>query len=111
MASICRMEAAPGSPDVIVGVISKLLEDLVSRNDQVQRERASARPASVPRPCAPPALLLGYALLLGAYAPPLHTAQLPLVPAQVTPFHSSKPPAITVRSYLEDRCGTPCARS
>ena len=29
--------------------------------------------------------------------------QLPLVPMQVTPFHSSRPPAITVKSYLEDR--------
>ena len=29
--------------------------------------------------------------------------QLPLVPIQVTPFHSSRPPAITVKSYLEDR--------
>ena len=29
--------------------------------------------------------------------------QLPLVPTQVTPFHSSRPPAITVKSYLEDR--------
>lgn len=43
-------------------IISKLLTDLVSRNDE-----------------------------------------LPLVAAQVTPFHSSKPPAISVKSYLEDR--------
>jgi len=42
MATISRMEAAPGSPDVIVGVISKLLEDLVSRNDQVRAARAGA---------------------------------------------------------------------
>uniref|UniRef100_A0A7S3RJ16 Cyclin n=1 Tax=Strombidinopsis acuminata TaxID=141414 RepID=A0A7S3RJ16_9SPIT len=62
MAAIGRTEASSGSPDVIVSVMSKLLEDLVSRNDQ-----------------------------------------LPLAPSQVTPFHSSKPPAITVRSYLEDR--------
>lgn len=45
-----------------VNVISKLLTDLISRNDQLM-----------------------------------------LVPAQVTPFHSSRPPAITVKSYLEDR--------
>merc|ERR1712070_451826 len=51
-----------GSPDNIVGVISKLLTDLVARNDQ-----------------------------------------LPLAPTQVTPFHSSKPPTISVKSYLEDR--------
>jgi len=50
------------NPDVIVTVISKLLTDLVARNDQ-----------------------------------------LPLVPTQVTPFHSSKPPTISVKSYLEDR--------
>jgi hypothetical protein len=31
------------------------------------------------------------------------------MPSQVTPFHSSKPPAITVRSYLEDRCAPPFA--
>eukprot|EP00964_Phaeocystis_antarctica_P022478 scaffold12471_cov55-Phaeocystis_antarctica.AAC.1 len=31
--------------------------------------------------------------------------QLPLSPTQVTPFHSSKPPTISVKSYLEDRCG------
>mmetsp|Transcript_13785 Transcript_13785/g.29068 ORF Transcript_13785/g.29068 Transcript_13785/m.29068 type:complete len:203 (-) Transcript_13785:534-1142(-) len=49
-------------PDIIVGVISKLLTDLVARNDQ-----------------------------------------LPLTPTQVTPFHSSKPPTISVKSYLEDR--------
>ena len=54
--------SSSGTPDLIVQVISKLLEDLVARNDQ-----------------------------------------LPLVPAQVTPFHSSRPPAITVRNYLEDR--------
>ena len=30
--------------------------------------------------------------------------QLPLMPTQVTPFHSSRPPTITVKSYLEDRC-------
>jgi len=29
--------------------------------------------------------------------------QLPLAPSQVTPFHSSRPPAISVKSYLEDR--------
>merc|ERR1712070_857875 len=51
-----------GSPDNIVGVISKLLTDLVARNDQ-----------------------------------------LPLQPSHVTPFHSSKPPTISVKSYLEDR--------
>ena len=36
---------------------------------------------------------------------PVHVPhpQLPLVPMQVTPFHSSRPPAITVKSYLEDR--------
>jgi len=55
------MEA--GSPEyLVVGIISKLLTDLVARNDQ-----------------------------------------LPLAPSQVTPFHSSRPPAITVKSYLEDR--------
>eukprot|EP00316_Scyphosphaera_apsteinii_P012654 CAMPEP_0119311980 /NCGR_PEP_ID=MMETSP1333-20130426/24586_1 /TAXON_ID=418940 /ORGANISM="Scyphosphaera apsteinii, Strain RCC1455" /LENGTH=219 /DNA_ID=CAMNT_0007316501 /DNA_START=53 /DNA_END=712 /DNA_ORIENTATION=+ len=47
---------------MITAVISKLLTELVARNDQ-----------------------------------------LPLQPAQVTPFHSSKPPAISVKSYLEDR--------
>lgn len=51
-----------GTPDNIVGVISKLLTDLVARNDQ-----------------------------------------LPLAPSQVTPFHSSKPPTISVKNYLEDR--------
>merc|ERR1740133_766619 len=51
-----------GTPERIVGVISKLLTDLVARNDQ-----------------------------------------LPLSPTQVTPFHSSKPPTISVKSYLEDR--------
>lgn len=51
-----------GTPEKIVGVISKLLTDLVARNDQ-----------------------------------------LPLSPTQVTPFHSSKPPTISVKSYLEDR--------
>jgi len=51
-----------GTPENIVGVISKLLTDLVARNDQ-----------------------------------------LPLAPTQVTPFHSSKPPTISVKSYLEDR--------
>merc|ERR1719198_2210312 len=50
------------SPELLAGIISKLLTDLVARNDQ-----------------------------------------LPLVPTQVTPFHSSRPPAITVKSYLEDR--------
>lgn len=35
MAAISRTEASTGSPDVIVTVMSKLLEDLVSRNDQV----------------------------------------------------------------------------
>eukprot|EP00326_Haptolina_ericina_P030653 CAMPEP_0181171404 /NCGR_PEP_ID=MMETSP1096-20121128/1889_1 /TAXON_ID=156174 ORGANISM="Chrysochromulina ericina, Strain CCMP281" /NCGR_SAMPLE_ID=MMETSP1096 /ASSEMBLY_ACC=CAM_ASM_000453 /LENGTH=209 /DNA_ID=CAMNT_0023259045 /DNA_START=20 /DNA_END=649 /DNA_ORIENTATION=- len=29
--------------------------------------------------------------------------RFPLVPTQVTPFHSSTPPAITVKNYLEDR--------
>mmetsp|Transcript_21600 Transcript_21600/g.54946 ORF Transcript_21600/g.54946 Transcript_21600/m.54946 type:complete len:210 (-) Transcript_21600:274-903(-) len=51
-----------GTPEKIVVVISKLLTDLVARNDQ-----------------------------------------LPLSPTQVTPFHSSKPPTISVKSYLEDR--------
>jgi len=51
-----------GTPENIVGVISRLLTDLVARNDQ-----------------------------------------LPLAPTQVTPFHSSKPPTISVKSYLEDR--------
>jgi hypothetical protein len=56
-----------GTPEIaIVGVVSKLLSDLVARNDQ-----------------------------------------LPLAPTQVTPFHSSKPPSISVRSYLEDRCAAP----
>ena len=36
-------------------------------------------------------------------------SQLPLSPTQVTPFHSSKPPTISVKSYLEDRCGAPAA--
>ena len=35
--------------------------------------------------------------------------QLPLSPTQVTPFHSSKPPTISVKSYLEDRCGAHAA--
>uniref|UniRef100_A0A7S0J7V7 Cyclin n=1 Tax=Calcidiscus leptoporus TaxID=127549 RepID=A0A7S0J7V7_9EUKA len=55
-------DSAPSTPDLIVTVISKLLTELVARNDQ-----------------------------------------LPLVPTQVTPFHSSKPPTISVKSYLEDR--------
>mmetsp|Transcript_927 Transcript_927/g.2561 ORF Transcript_927/g.2561 Transcript_927/m.2561 type:complete len:240 (+) Transcript_927:281-1000(+) len=29
--------------------------------------------------------------------------QLPISPAQITPFHSSKPPAITISNYLVDR--------
>jgi len=52
---------APG--DVVVcSVISRLLTDLVARNDT-----------------------------------------LPLVPTHITPFHSSKPPTISVKNYLEDR--------
>lgn len=46
----------------VISAISKLLTDLVARNDQ-----------------------------------------LPLLPSQITPFHSSRPPAISVKSYLEDR--------
>jgi hypothetical protein len=47
MAAISRTEASTGSPDVIVTVMSKLLEDLVSRNDQVEghsqrRQRAAS---------------------------------------------------------------------
>jgi len=38
MAAIGRTEASSGSPDVIVSVMSKLLEDLVSRNDQARRK-------------------------------------------------------------------------
>ena len=59
-------DGAPNTPDLIVTVISKLLTELVARNDQ-----------------------------------------LPLVPTQVTPFHSSKPPTISVKSYLEDRSASP----
>jgi hypothetical protein len=29
--------------------------------------------------------------------------QLPVSPAEITPFHSSKPPAISVSNYLVDR--------
>jgi len=47
---------------VVCTVISRLLTDLVARNDM-----------------------------------------LPLVPTHVTPFHSSKPPTISVKNYLEDR--------
>mmetsp|Transcript_42429 Transcript_42429/g.105658 ORF Transcript_42429/g.105658 Transcript_42429/m.105658 type:complete len:97 (+) Transcript_42429:97-387(+) len=50
------------TPEAIVAIMSKLLTDLVARNDQ-----------------------------------------FPLIPSQVTPFHSSTPPAISVKSYLEDR--------
>ena len=47
---------------LVVGVIAKLLSDLVARNDQ-----------------------------------------LPLAPNQITPFHCSKPPSISVQTYLEER--------
>jgi len=50
------------TPDTIVAIMSKLLTDLVARNDQ-----------------------------------------FPIIQSQVTPFHSSTPPAISVKSYLEDR--------
>mmetsp|Transcript_32827 Transcript_32827/g.68809 ORF Transcript_32827/g.68809 Transcript_32827/m.68809 type:complete len:196 (+) Transcript_32827:215-802(+) len=33
----------------------------------------------------------------------LRNDQLPLIPSHITPFHSSTPPTISVRSYLEDR--------
>jgi len=55
-------DASNQSPGLIVTIISKLLTDLVARNDQ-----------------------------------------LPLMSTQITPFHSSKPPTISVHSYLEDR--------
>merc|ERR1719198_256502 len=54
--------SSESTPDAIVAVMSRLLTDLVARNDQ-----------------------------------------FPLAPSQVTPFHSSKPPTISVKSYLEDR--------
>lgn len=57
-----QTESSGSTPEAIVAIMSKLLTDLVARNDQ-----------------------------------------FPLVPAQVTPFHSSTPPAISVKSYLEDR--------
>ena len=37
-----------GAPDSIVGVISKLLTDLVARNDQVRRRRANSHPRRWP---------------------------------------------------------------
>lgn len=55
-------DESSSTPEIIVAVISRLLTDLVARNDQ-----------------------------------------LPMPPSQITPFHSSKPPAISVKSYLEDR--------
>lgn len=60
--SIPQEESSSQSPGLIVTLISKLLTDLVARNDQ-----------------------------------------LPLTSTQITPFHSSKPPTISVHSYLEDR--------
>ena len=88
-----------GTPEKIVVVISKLLTDLVARNDQAPS--TSQKPLSESRP--------------GAKAGPRFDPrravcwQLPLSPTQVTPFHSSKPPTISVKSYLEDRCGAPAA--
>jgi len=55
-------ESSGSTPEAIVTIMSKLLTDLVTRNDQ-----------------------------------------FPLIPSQVTPFHSSTPPAISVKNYLEDR--------
>ena len=109
-----------GTPEKIVGVISKLLTDLVARNDQVGRApRAHAHPAA-PWPLVAPRWLLAapnseithHARRLRkkqskctSHAAHARSRQLPLAPTQVTPFHSSKPPTICVKSYLEDRCG------
>ena len=84
---------AAEAPEQLASIISKLLTDLVARNDQVSRaqfSRHTERDADFPIDSVAPVF---------ASRP-----QLPLVPTQVTPFHSSRPPAITVKSYLEDRC-------
>jgi hypothetical protein len=100
-----------GQESVVVGIISKLLTDLVARNDQVH-----ARPSRHLRAvhlclrgesrCFP---LLACVCLNNLSHTRLTLVvlcarwQLPLAPTQVTPFHSSRPPAITVKNYLEDR--------
>ena len=88
-----------GTPEKIVVVISKLLTDLVARNDQAPS--TSQKPLSASRPWGK----------AGPRFDPRRAvcSQLPLSPTQVTPFHSSKPPTISVKSYLEDRCGAPAA--
>ena len=81
----------PPAPEYfIVGIISKLLTDLVERNDQVSGQHLQQQSLGP----APRQLI----------ACSSRIAQLPLVPAHVTPFHSSRPPAISVKAYLEDRC-------
>ena len=120
------MEASGGSQEyVVVGIISKLLTDLVARNDQVhtlahhvQSPPIPPNPQSCerlrlawPAPDPPRRALAAEARSRSLPAHPrahplrprLPRLQLPLVPTQVTPFHSSRPPAITVKSYLEDR--------
>lgn len=87
-----------GTPEKIVVVISKLLTDLVARNDQAPSTSQKPLSESCPGKAGP------------RFDPRRAVCwQLPLSPTQVTPFHSSKPPTISVKSYLEDRCGAPAA--
>lgn len=110
-----------GTPDKIVGVISKLLTDLVARNDQARRALPPHRGPYCPEALSCPGFAgcrTGDRIHAHATRPSARNTfesgadlrsflsrQLPLAPTQVTPFHSSKPPTIGVKSYLEDRCG------
>ena len=84
--------AMDSSPEAIVTIISRLLTDLVARNDLVTPEPSESNPAPSPQ--------VWRARLTRARRA---RSQLPLPPEHVTPFHSSKPPAISVKCYLEDR--------
>ena len=88
--SLLALVIAPPIYDMSTSVvtnISQLLESLISRNDQACLI------------CIPGFILHNLNLLDHS-----SSVQLPLTPSQITPFHSSRPPAISVRSYLEDRC-------
>ena len=91
--SLLALVIAPPIYDMSTSVvtnISQLLESLISRNDQACLI------------CIPGFILHNLNLLDHS-----SSVQLPLTPSQITPFHSSRPPAISVRSYLEDRCSSP----
>lgn len=94
------MASSESSASQLTRCMAKLLTDLVDRNDQVRRDSCTACPASL-HP-----LYLSLRLHpseLRRVIPNLGVVQLPLMPSQITPFHSSRPPAISVKSYLEDR--------